>query len=83
MNQEIKINFGRSVPEKFGYLIVTTVFVFFTSKIFEFIVINTQPQDYVIHYSLFFTVVGAILGFVVAQLFIKSHIKSIRKYGVV
>jgi len=83
VSQELKINFGRSLPEKFGYLVVTAVFMFFISKTFDFVVNNTQPQDYIAQYGLFFTVVGAIIGFIVAQLFIKAHIRSVRKHGVI
>ena len=78
----VGMNFGRSNREKFNYLLISAICVSLVSIIIRLIAINTLEQDFFEYYELFYIVLGAGLGFMIAQLFIKAHVKSIRRGGI-
>jgi uncharacterized membrane protein YgaE (UPF0421/DUF939 family) len=76
----VGLEFGKGNREKFGYLIITATLVFLIVILTRIVVLGSGiDPDYYTKYELFYTSVGAILGFVVSQLFIRRHIKAVRR----
>jgi uncharacterized membrane protein YgaE (UPF0421/DUF939 family) len=76
----VGLEFGNKYREKFGYLIITATIVFLMVILTRIAVLGSGiDPDYYIKYELFYTSVGALLGFGVSQLFIRRHIKAVRR----
>ena len=75
----MKIDFGRNYREKFGYLIVTAILMFICSSAVVMFGKLTCTDEYFASYGLFYTLTGAVVGFVTSQLFIRQHTKSVRR----
>ncbi len=76
----MQIEFGKSTIEKLSYLIITCLFTFFSAmffKVFLGLTGTVSPVD-LMDYDLFYSVVGAALGFLFAQIFIRTHLKAVR-----
>lgn len=76
---KVGLEFGSKYREKFGYLVITAILVFFVVILTRVVVLGSGiDPDYYAKYELFYTSVGAILGFGISQLFIRRHIKAVR-----
>lgn len=76
---KVGLEFGKGNREKFGYLIITATLVFLIVILTRIFVLGSGlDPDYYAKYELFYTSVGAVLGFAVSQLFIRRHIKAVR-----
>jgi len=77
---KIGLEFGKGNREKFGYLIITATLVFFIVILTRIVVLGSGiDSDYYTEYELFYTSVGAVLGFGVSQLFIRKHQRAVRQ----
>ena len=75
------VEFGRTYSEKFGYLLITGIFIFVFTMMFRVLILVMNPdmnQTFYEKYDLFYSVIGAAIGFVVSQIYIRIHKKSQR-----
>jgi uncharacterized membrane protein YqjE len=76
----MQIELGKSMREKFGYLIVSGLFIFFSTMTFKMLITSSGlvAPEFLEAYDLFYSIAGVMLGFLLAQIFIRSHIKQVR-----
>lgn len=76
----VNIEFGSGYREKFGYLIITAILVFTIVIMTRVIALGSGiDMDYYTKYELFYTSIGAIVGFAISQLFIRQHQRAVRR----
>ena len=75
----MQMDFGKSMREKFSYLIITGMFLS-TSVIMLKMLLPLTGADagFLETYDLFYSLIGAAIGFLLAQVFIRSHTKAVR-----
>ena len=77
---KVGLEFGKGNREKFGYLIITATLVFLIVILTRVVVLGSGIDiDYYTKYELFYTSIGAVLGFGVSQLFIRQHQRAVRR----
>ena len=75
----VGLEFGSKYREKFGYLVITAILVFFIVILTRMVALGSGlDPDYYAKYELFYTSIGAVIGFGISQLFIRRHIKAVR-----
>jgi uncharacterized membrane protein len=79
----MQIDFGRTWREKFGYLIISGIFMLFSAMLFKITILATGTVDatFFTQYEMFYNIIGALIGFVISQVFIRMHIKAARRGG--
>ena len=76
----VGLEFGSGYREKFGYLIITATLVFFIVILTRIVVLGSGlDPDYYAKYELFYTSIGAVVGFAVSQIFIRQHQRAVRR----
>jgi len=79
LSSSMQVEFGKSLREKFSYLIVSGIFIFMTVLIFKTgLKLAGMDEQFLLDYDLFYSAVGAGLGFIFAQIFIRLHIKAVK-----
>lgn len=81
MPSDIPISFGKTTRDKFGYLIITGVFLLISATIVPWIVkdLVLVSDEYYEKYLIFYQICGSALGFLIAQVYIRFHSKKIRR----
>lgn len=79
----MQIEFGKTWREKFGYLIITGIFMFFSSMLLKvsILYLGLVGEDYFREYEMFYNILGAVIGFMFAQVFIRLHMRAARRGG--
>lgn len=76
----MQMEFGKSMRERVSYLIISGLFIFFSAMVFKVMISSSgliEPK-LLETYDLFYSIIGAALGFLIAQIFIRSHVKAVR-----
>ena len=79
LSKVAQMEFGKSMRERFSYLIISGMFITFTVIILKMMLpLMGADEEFLATYDLFYSLVGAGLGFLLAQIFIRSHTKAVR-----
>jgi glycopeptide antibiotics resistance protein len=76
----LSIEFGKGKLDRFGYLLITIIAISFSTILTRVVALSMGMMlvDYMKN-EVFYNMIGALLGFMVSQFFIKKHTKALRK----
>lgn len=81
MGNKIPLEFGRNYRERFMYLVTFAVFSLIMAICVPILVLNIMGADpaYYEKYKIFYQICAIAAAFIIAQVFIKSHMKVVRR----
>lgn len=80
MMSSLDIEFGKGKLDRFGYLLITLIAISFSTILLRVFAVSMGMAlvDYMRN-EVFYNMIGALIGFMVAQIFIKRHTRALRR----